>query len=177
MVAAISRHSGLDPESTCPSEMECPQRVESGHFRLWRGGMRVTDAMVARMSELDDLVEQSRGLAPFADGVVRDTSNRSGRDWPWWSIQVEQTEEDGAGKRRVSATVRLNSTQTGEPGSFEGDWMARVWQGVSEDSFRARGRWPLPWEKPTAQDLQDAITALLDAANAAMSDDQKVPRS
>lgn len=133
--------------------------------------------MAARISELDELVEQSRGLAPFADAVVRDTSNRSGRDWPWWSIQIEQTKDDGADKRRVSATVRLNSTQTGEPGSFEGEWLARVWQGVSEDSFRARGTLPLLWERPTSKALQDAMNALLDAAHAAMSDDQNTPQS
>jgi hypothetical protein len=122
------------------------------------------------MSELDKLVEQCRALAPFANREVRDTSNRSGRDWPWWSVQIEKTEGDGADKRRVSAIVRLNSTLTGEPGSFEGEWLARVWQGVSEDSFRARGKWPLPWERPTSKDLQDAMTALLDAGDAALSD-------
>lgn len=110
------------------------------------------------------------------DGVVRDTSNRSGRDWPWWSVQIEQTEEHGSGKRRLSATVRLNARQNGEPGSFEAEWLARIWQGVSADSFRAAGGWPLTWEQPTPQDLQNAMMALLNAAGAAISEGDKQDR-
>jgi hypothetical protein len=110
---------------------------------------------------------------PFAENVVRDSSNRSSRDWPWWSVAIEQTNEDGSDKRRISATVRLNSTHTGEPGSFEGEWLARVWQGVSVDSFRAKGGWPLPWEQPTMKDLQDAMSALLDAAQASIIEERR----
>lgn len=128
------------------------------------------------MSELDKLVGQCRGRAPLADGVVRDTSNRSSRDWPWWSVQIEQTDEHGSDKRRISATVRLNAAQNGEPGSFEGEWLARVWQGVSADSFRATGGWPLSWEQPTPQDLQGAMTALLHASAAAISRGRKPHR-
>ena len=134
--------------------------------------MTKPDAFTARMSELDDLIERCREQAPFAGRVVRDTSNRSGRDWPWWSVEIEQTDEDGAEKRRVTATVRLNSTQTGESGSFEGKWLARVWQGVSVDSFRAKGGWPLAWQQPTPKDVQDAMTALLDAAQASIFQDR-----
>lgn len=131
------------------------------------------DAFATRMSELDKLIEQCRGHTPFADGVVRDTSNRSDRDGPWWSVQIEQTDEHGSDKRRVSATVRLNAAQNGAPGAFEGEWLARVWQGVSIDSFRATGGWPLSWEQPTPRDLQDAMTALLAAASAAISEVHK----
>lgn len=135
--------------------------------------MSEPEPFVSRMTELDELVEQCRGHAPFGNGVVRDTSNRSGRDWPWWSVQIEQTEEVGSDTRRVSATIRLHSTQGGQPGTFEGEWLARVWQGVSVDSFRAKGGWPLPWENPTPQDLQYAMIALLDAARAAISEHPK----
>jgi hypothetical protein len=138
--------------------------------------MTISGAFATWVSELDELVDQCRGRAPFSDGVVRDTSNRSGRDWPWWSVQIEQTDEDGFDKCRVSATVRLSATQTGEPDSFAGEWLARVWQGVSIDSFYARGGWPLQWGHPTAQDLQEAMIALLDAAHAAISDDRKKHR-
>jgi hypothetical protein len=138
--------------------------------------MIMPDAFATRMSELDRLVEQCRGHVPFADGVVRDTSNRSGREWPWWSVQIEQSDHDGSDKRRVSATVRLKATQTGEPGSFEGEWLARIWQGVSADRFRMTSRWQLPWEQPTPQELQDAMMALLDAAHAAISRHHKQQR-
>jgi hypothetical protein len=110
------------------------------------------------MSELDELVDESRGHTPFAENVVRDTSNRSGRDWPWWSVEVERREEDGVEKRRLSATVRLNSTQFGEPGSFEGEW-------------------PLPWQQPTRTDLRDAMIALLNAARASISKERRPQQS
>ena len=126
------------------------------------------DPFTERMRELDALVEECRGRAPFSDGIVRDTSNRSNRDWPWWSVEVEQSDDDGFEKRRATATVRLNSNQNGEPGSFEGQWLARVWQGVSVDSFREQGGWPLVWERPTAKTLEEAMTALLAAARAAI---------
>lgn len=135
--------------------------------------MNQSDAFAIRMTELDELVEECRGNAPFTEGTVRDTSNRSGRDWPWWSVEIEQTHEDGADRRRVSATIRLNSTQAGGPGSFEGKWLARVWQGVSVDNFRAEGGWPLQWEQPTPKDLQDTMTTLLCTAQAAISEEQQ----
>src|SRR5687768_10830840 len=114
------------------------------------------------MSELDELVERCRGHAPFTEGLVRDTSNRTGRDWPWWSVEIERTDDEWPDTRRICATVRLNATQNGEPGSFEGEWLARVWQGVGADSFRSKGGWALPWKQPTPQDLRDAMTSLLD---------------
>ena len=132
--------------------------------------MRDDDPFATQARVLDDLLDECRRRAPFVGNVVRDTSNRSNRDWPWWSVQVELTDEDGADKRRVSATVRLNSTRAGEPGSYEGEWLARVWQGVSVDSFRARGGWPLPWTQPSSQNLQEVMAALLEAGKAAISE-------
>ena len=124
----------------------------------------------SQMRVLDALLDECRQNSPFVGNVVKDTSNRSNRDWPWWSVEVELTDEDRAEKRRVSATVRLNSTQTGEPGSYEGEWLARIWQGVSIDSFRAKGGWLLPWTRPSSQNLQEAMTALLEAGNVAISE-------
>lgn len=138
--------------------------------------MNKADAFATRMAELEELVGQCRDHPPFVGSVVRDTSNRSDRDWPWWSVEVERTEEDGAEKRRVSATVRLNPTESGEPGSFEGEWLARVWQGVSVDTFRSKGGWRLPWQQPTGADLQAAITALLDAAEASIAQERRRQR-
>lgn len=128
------------------------------------------DPFAHRMRELDALIEECRGRGSFANGVVRNTSNRSERDWPWWSVEIEQTEDDGSEKRRAIATIRLNSTQTGAPGAFEGQWLARVWQGASVDSFREKGGWPLFWERPTPQVMEDTIRALLDAAHATIRD-------
>ncbi|MEN3748870.1 hypothetical protein TPR58_16970 [Sphingomonas sp. HF-S3] len=128
------------------------------------------DPFACQMRTLDALLDECRQHAPFVGNVVRDTSNRSNRDWPWWSVQVEQTDEDGRDTRRISATVRLNATQAGEPGSYEGVWIARVWQGVSADSFRAKGGWPLPWTQPSSQDLRDAMAALLEAGKAAIAE-------
>lgn len=130
--------------------------------------MNKDDPFASQMRFVDGLLNECRQHSPFVGNVVRDTSNRSNRDWPWWSVEVELTDEDGVDKRRVSATVRLNSTQTGEPGSYEGEWLARIWQGVSVDSFRAKGGWPLPWTRPSSQNLQEAIAALLQAGKVAM---------
>jgi hypothetical protein len=138
--------------------------------------MTKADEFAIRMTELDALVEQCRGHIPFADGVVRDTSNRSTRDWPWWSVQIERSDEEWPNKTRASATVRLNCTPAGSPGSFEGEWMVRVWQGVSADSFRASGGWSLPWERPTPQNLEDTMIALLDAASAAIAEQKQQRR-
>jgi len=132
------------------------------------GRMTMSDAFAARMAQLDALVERCRAQPPFAGGIVRDTSNRSGRDWPWWSIEVERSHGDGLETRRISATVRLNATQDGDPGSFEGEWRARIWQGVGADSFRGKGGWPLEWTQPGPEDLREAVNALLDAASAAI---------
>ncbi len=128
------------------------------------------DPFTSQMRVLDALLDECRQHTPFVGNVVRDTSNRSNRDWPWWSVEIELTDEDGADKRRVSATVRLNSMQTGEPGSYEGEWLARVWQGESADSFRAKGGWPLPWTQPSSQNLQGAMAALLEAGKVAISE-------
>jgi len=127
------------------------------------------DPFAGQMRVLDTLLDECRQHSPFFGNVVRDSSNRSNRDWPWWSVEVELTDEDGAEKRTVSATVRLNSTQTGEPGSYEGEWLARIWQGVSIDSFRAKGGWPIPWTRPSSQNLQEAMAALLEAGKVAIS--------
>jgi len=121
------------------------------------------------MSELDAVVDRCRREEPFTSGIVRDTSNRSGRDWPWWSVEIEHTEEDAPERRRVTATVRLSSTQRGEPDSFAAEWLARIWQGESVDSFREKGGWPLTWKGvPTPQQLQETMIALLEQGDAAI---------
>lgn len=123
----------------------------------------------ARMAELDELVEQCRGELPLSSCVIRDTSNRTNRDWPWWSVEAQQTQESGSEKRRAIASVRLGSTKDGAPGEWEAFWQARVWQGVSEDSFRRQGSWRLAWQEPTPAQLKETITLLLAEAHAAIS--------
>jgi hypothetical protein len=132
--------------------------------------MRNDDRFASQMRVLDALLDECREHAPFVGNVVRDTSNRSNRDWPWWSVEVQLTNEDGVDKQRISATVRLNATPTGEPGSYEGEWLARIWQGVSVDSFRKKGGWPLSWTQPSSQNLQEAMAALLEAGKVAISE-------
>jgi hypothetical protein len=126
-----------------------------------------------RMAELDAIVERCRGHGPFEGGTVRDTSNRSNRDWPWWSIEVAHTDVDGQEKRRVTATVALKSTQTGDVGAFEARWRAEIWTGVSPDSVDERGGRQLDWQLPTPEMLQQEIEALLHAGQLAIA--QAVP--
>ncbi|WP_380872453.1 hypothetical protein ACFB49_33900 [Sphingomonas sp. DBB INV C78] len=129
----------------------------------------MTDAFFSRMADLDAIVEQCRGEGVFAVGIVRDTSNRSDRDWPWWSIQIERSYEDGSEKRRTTAEVALNAPAPGVPSLFEGRWQARMWSGVSADNFRQQGSWPLAWDKPSPRDLNEAMAALLTEADAAIA--------
>ena len=129
----------------------------------------MNEAFSKRMAELDALVDQCRGQGPFADGIVRDTSNRSNRDWPWWSVEIQRTEEDGTEKRRAFATIRLNSNAAHMPGSYEAEWSARIWEGVSTDSFSKAGGWPLDWELPSPEILKETLAALLREAEAAIA--------
>jgi len=120
------------------------------------------------MADLDALVEQCRGKGVFAVGIVRDTSNRSNRDWPWWGIEVEQTNDDGLEKRRRAAEIILNAPAPGVPSVFKGRWRARIWQGVSVDSFTERGDRSFAWATPSAEELLDALGSLLDEAEEAL---------
>mgnify|MGYP004557453421 CR=1 FL=1 len=128
----------------------------------------MTDPFSSRMAELDALVERCRNAGAFGSGVVRDTSHRSGRDRAWWSFEVEQTEVDGADKRRRTAQIHLNSPAPGTPSVFEGQWFARIWRGENTDSFREKGSWPLPWQTPSATELEAAVAALMSAADEAI---------
>jgi hypothetical protein len=123
------------------------------------------------MAELDAIVVECRGHGPFANGSVKDTSNRSNRDWPWWSVEIERTQEDGPDKRRTQAEIILNSPAPGVPSAFEARWLVRIWQGVSTDSFRQGERWTLAWDKPTRKDFEETMIALFAAA------DQAVPKT
>jgi hypothetical protein len=122
-----------------------------------------------RMADLDAIVEQCSGRGPFATGAVRDASNRSNRDWPWWGVEITQTEIEGSENRRATACVTLKSTQAGEPGAFEADWRAQVWQGVGQDIFSQRGSMPIDWQQPTPTMLQETMAALLQEAQSAIS--------
>lgn len=135
--------------------------------------MSMADPFLSRMAHLDTLVEQCRGEGAFATGVVHDTSNRTSRDWPWWSTQIERTDEDVLEKRRSIAEISLNSPAPGIPSVFEARWTARIWQGVSVDSFTEGGNWSLEWDDLSAKDLNDAMSALLAEAEAAIARGRK----
>ena len=127
----------------------------------------MTRAFKTRMAELDALILKCRGREPFCSGVVRDTSNRSNRDWPWWSVEVEHSQVDGADNRRATATVTLTSTQAGEPGSFQAEWAARTWRSTGgAETEIARGSIDVPWERATVDSLPAIVTTLLNEAKA-----------
>jgi hypothetical protein len=128
----------------------------------------VTEPFTSLMLELDAVVEACRGREPFVSSVVRDASNRSNRDWPWWGIEVQQTEEHEFEKRRVIATVTLHAMPAGEPGSFSANWLVRVWSGVGVDSYYEKGGWPLNWDRPSSDELADTMNTLLQTGKAAM---------
>ena len=129
----------------------------------------MTDTFTQRMVELDALVEQCRGKGVLAVGTVRDTSNRSNRDWPWWGIEVEQNKDDGREKRRKTVEITLNAPAPGVPSIFKGRWRARIWQGVSVDSFTEQGDRSFAWATPSAEELRDALGSLLDDAEEALN--------
>jgi len=129
----------------------------------------ISQSFANRIVELDAIVEECAGRGPFAVGVVRDVSNRTNRDWPWWGVQIEQTHIEGSESRRATATITLRSTQSGEPGSLDAEWRAQIWQGVGQDTFRREGRRELDWQSPTPELLQQEMTALLRQAKSALS--------
>ncbi|WP_420137684.1 hypothetical protein [Sphingomonas sp.] len=129
----------------------------------------MADPFLSRMADLDAVVAQCRGKGAFAAGIMRDTSNRSNRDGPWWSIQLERTEDAGFEQRRRIAEIRLEAQAPGSVHCFVARWTARVWQGVGTDSFRESGTHSLPWDMPSAADLDTAITALFIEADAAIA--------
>jgi hypothetical protein len=127
------------------------------------------ERFVDRIAELDAVVAQCRGRGPFATGVVRDTSNRSKRDWLWWGIQIERTDECDGEKRRVYASIRLNEPAAHVPSVFKAEWWVRIWQGVGVDSFHERGSWLLDWVDATPEALEEAMSALLQHGEAAIA--------
>lgn len=129
----------------------------------------MTDSFFQKMADLDALVEQCRGKGVFAVGTIRDTSNRSNRDWPWWGVEIEQTNDRGFEKRRRIAEIVLNAPAPGVASTFEGKWSARIWRGVNTDSFAERGTRSLGWVAPSAEQLLDALGALLDDAEGALN--------
>lgn len=128
------------------------------------------DPFTSRMADLDLLVEKCRGEGAFATGIVRDTSNRSDRDWKWWSVEIERTDGDGLERRRRTAEISLNEPAPGVPSVFKGSWSARIWQGVSTDSFSKRGSRSIPWETPSAKELDEALAALMGEAEEAINE-------
>jgi hypothetical protein len=127
-----------------------------------------THSFKDHMAELDAIVAKCTSQGPFGTGVVRDASNRSNRDWPWWGVKIEQTQVDGSESRRVTATITLRSAQSGEPGPFEAEWRAQVWQGVGTDTFRQVETRPLKWDLPTPEMLQATMAELLSEAKSAI---------
>lgn len=115
----------------------------------------------ARVTELDAVL----AACAFPDATVRDSSNRSNRDWPWWSVDVVQRREDYPDTQRATAIVRLNATRDVQPGDYDARWRGEVWSGSNTNSLDRHGNWPLPWrDVPTPEQLQAVIADLLDHA-------------
>lgn len=129
----------------------------------------MTDPFASRMADLDALVRNCVNAGVFGSGIVRDTSNRIGRDWPWWSVQVEHTKVDGAERRRKTAEIRLNSPAPGVPSAFKGNWIARIWCGENSDRFTARGDRCIPWTMPSAEEFERVVAELLREADDALA--------
>jgi len=144
----------------------CAANVERTNARE----QAMIDPFTSRMADLDALVEKCRGEGAFATGIVRDTSNRSNRDWKWWSVEIERTDDKGLERRRTTAEIFVNEPAPGVPSVFKGSWSARIWQGVSKDSFAKRGGRSLSWETPSAKELDEALASLLSEAEKAINE-------
>lgn len=136
----------------------------------WAIALAIPQPFVARMAELDATLALCRGKGIFATGVVRDTSNRSSRDWPWWGVAIERSEEHDLETRRLVAEIRLMAPGPRVALKFEGLWSVRVWRGLSPDRFSAKGNWALNWDTPSEGDFEAAMEDLLGAARSALAD-------
>lgn len=123
-------------------------------------------AFIARMAELDAMVDACRNEPPFSTSIVRDTSNRTTRDWPWWEIQLEHTQIDGSESRRAYASISLQSTREMAPGRYKARWRARIWTGASTDTFNQQKEIELDWTDVTADLLKRTMMSLLSEADA-----------
>jgi len=137
-----------------------------------------------RMHALDALlaVAQAQGLLVGAE--VRDTSNRSGRDWPWWSVDISHTYVVGPVSCRTTATIWQASTPEGEVGELQGRWRGEVWRDVAANWCDVSGSQPLIFSQlfpveafmaTLAQLLQHAREALLKAGAAQEVDGKLYP--
>lgn len=125
----------------------------------------LSEAFAARIAELDAMVDACRNEPPFSTGIVRDHSNRTGRDWPWWTVTVEQTRQDGGESCRAEACIELGSTRDCEPGSYRAWWSVRIWSGSNTDSFRQKGEFALDWNEASPEALKRTMTTLLSEAS------------
>ncbi|MGI4874248.1 MAG: hypothetical protein ACRYFX_24070 [Janthinobacterium lividum] len=64
----------------------------------------------ARMQALDVLLAAARGRGVLAEADIRDSSNRTGCDWPSWGVEISHTYANGPENYRLSATVRQACT-------------------------------------------------------------------
>jgi len=121
-----------------------------------------------QMARLDALLAECVATGAFGDAAVRDISNRSGRDWPWWGVAVTRTTGDGIDRRRIAAELTLHPAASGVPATWHASWGAREWRDVGTDDFRQNGDWTPEWTEPTAADLAETMHALLAAADRAV---------
>lgn len=123
----------------------------------------------ARMQALDAVLAAARGRGVLAGADIRDTSNRSGRDWPWWSVEVSRTYAHWPETYRLAATVRQACTAEQAVGELEGSWRTEVWLDVAANRLDLSGRQRLAYgDLATPDALLAVVEALLDHARAAL---------
>lgn len=131
------------------------------------------DSYGERVRALDAVLAAAQGRGVLAEAEVRDTSNRSARDWPWWSVEVSRTYANGSEHCRLAATVRQACTAELGIGELAGSWRTEVWLDVSTNRLDLSGQQPLTFSDLATPDallavvetlLSHAHTALVQAA-------------
>ena len=118
---------------------------------------------------LDAVLAAAQGRGVLAGADIRETSNRSNRDWPWWSVEVSHTYANGPENYRLAATVRQACTAELGIGEMEGSWRTEVWLDVGANRLDQSGRQLLVFgDLATPDTFLAVVEALLGHARTAL---------
>lgn len=127
-------------------------------------------AFEERVRMLDTVLAACQNQGALADAELRDTSNRSGRDWPWWSVEISQTRAVEAEFHRLSATIEQSCTATLGVGTLTGYWRSEVWRDVAANRLDLTGSQCLTYDQlATPANFLATVAALLQQAGAALT--------
>lgn len=129
----------------------------------------MNESFLQRIDELSALFEQCRDSGAFGSATFRDWSNRSNRDYQFWRIAVDCTEVSGSETQRKAAQLEVWEPAPDVPSTFKATWHAEIWRDSNTNNFNAGGSYTLPWEMPTAVELEEEIRTLLTKAQLALS--------